>query len=594
MPLIPLFNDGQQVPQAQIGPAPQGQRQRVIMDLNAATANFATPLLPMELADRSGYDRLGQAFGNASDLLGGLALKKAEAVNIRRVGEGQAQMQQQLAEFDAWKQKNPDETTWEGEWASRLETMRESVFGENLSPAARETLQTSYQQFAAQSKIGLTTEVTKVSFRKAAETQLGLAATAFERGDPATADAHLKKAADAGYLSREDARRSSAAGHAQVKMRSLENLGTEVNGAMEVNNLDKAKQLVTANPYLSEQEKGTQITSLTHRFELKQTHDQLYALATDQPHLAPAQLRASLDQKKLSGPDYANLTQFAERRLQEKRAESVQTLRTLIDQRDPAYAKGLKDNPFLREKDREDLQRYAWEPLSTDPVQASQIYTLAASLEQREGSPEYTLIKEQVLMSLSGEMKEKALAKLNAGSQKPQPPAIARTVQNIYQQSHQDLANGHYGALHGPLASIRTELPPKIRMEVDAIKSSLNIGLEDRLTKEPDLVKTQELDARRLWWENQPNKGYNFKSFMVDDLAAQHRAASQKQKVIAEFEDWLGAHPKASLQEVNATYVNLAVKYKSHSDGEAASTEIRRIDEGILKTRKIIQQHASH
>lgn len=359
MPLIPLFNDGQQVPQAQIGPAPQGQRQRVIMDLNAATANFATPLLPMELADRSGYDRLGQAFGNASDLLGGLALKKAEAVNIRRVGEGQAQMQQQLAEFDAWKQKNPDETTWEGEWASRLETMRESVFGENLSPAARETLQTSYQQFAAQSKIGLTTEVTKVSFRKAAETQLGLAATAFERGDPATADAHLNKAADAGYLSREDARRSSAAGHAQVKMRSLENLGTEVNGAMEVNNLDKAKQLVTANPYLSEQEKGTQITSLTHRFELKQTHDQLYALATDQPHLAPAQLRASLDQKKLSGPDYANLTQFAERRLQEKRAESVQAFHGALQNRLPLDVEKLKADPFLTPEDRLALQQYA-------------------------------------------------------------------------------------------------------------------------------------------------------------------------------------------------------------------------------------------
>ena len=351
MPLIPLFNDGQQVPQAQIGPAPQGQRQRVIMDLNAATANFATPLLPMELADRSGYDRLGQAFGNASDLLGGLALKKAEAVNIRRVGEGQAQMQQQLAEFDAWKQKNPDETTWEGEWAGRLETMRESVFGENLSPAARETLQTSYQQFAAQSKIGLTTEVTKVSFRKAAETQLGLAATAFEKGDPATADAHLNKAADAGYLSREDARRSSAAGHAQVKARALDDYQVSRTEAVRTRNFVAAAAL---------DEQAYKQGFLTEkRFEVLQTHNvegQWVKDLEDQIAVDPRVGKTLLDGPNLPRADLDYLARRADLRLAELQATEANDITQKVIS--GALRRGSElefhwiDNPAMQERIR--------------------------------------------------------------------------------------------------------------------------------------------------------------------------------------------------------------------------------------------------
>lgn len=199
MPLIPLFRDGQSVKTPKVLPPGQNRRLNVVMDLNGAAQGFATPKTPYSLADRSGGQAIGQAMTNVSKVMEHLALKKAEARNVRHVAEADAKMQQAYFDYEKWKVKNPDPVGWETEWQGRVAGLHESVFTDDHSPKAREDIQGRLGLFNTTSNITVAKMAMKQEFAMAGDALKAGAESAFASGDIERGEQYVSDWVRGGY-----------------------------------------------------------------------------------------------------------------------------------------------------------------------------------------------------------------------------------------------------------------------------------------------------------------------------------------------------------------------------------------------------------
>ncbi|HEY1082217.1 MAG TPA: hypothetical protein VGE29_08145 [Prosthecobacter sp.] len=335
MPLVPLFNDGQSVKTPGPAPVPQGRLLRVVMESSRDASGFASPLLPMELADRRGLAYLGRAAQEAAGAMGAIAQKKAEAINIRRVAEAERAMDEETAKFETWKLQNPDETTWEAEWQNRLSAMPDTLFTEGLSPVAREAIQDRYTRFKGQSAVRVATDSAKISFRKAGEELEARAVRAYDAGDVTGGNAAIEEGVKRGMIGGDRGARMSVAGHHHAKALALDDLANGISAALDnpdrTQGLATAKQLIAdSGDLLREPERRAKLARIDAVHGVNLEKDQFQEAVLTDPAKAAAELQDATKWPRITGGDRAAALVDAKRMQAQQAGDAYQDAKTRI------------------------------------------------------------------------------------------------------------------------------------------------------------------------------------------------------------------------------------------------------------------------
>lgn len=352
MPVIPLFNGGERVKAPAVLPSAENRRLLVPMNLNGAAQGFATPQLPYALADRSGGQAMGKALQQVGGVMETIALKKAEALNIRHVAEADAAMDQAFAEFENWKLSNPDETKWEAEWRNRMQTLPELVMHDSLSPDARDAVDLRLKLFNGKASIRVATDVAKTAFQKAGETLIGQALKAYEQGDTAGGSAYISEGVKRGMIPADTGVRYTLAGEAQAKAKRLDDLSNNVSTALMNERPDQARELVAASTDLSTAERENKLAEIRTRHERNEEIRNLQAIVWDDPNKAIEDAKLSREEDRISELDRIAITKDALQRKAELRRDAVNYYLEQIAIGNIPTKDALDKEPHLTDYDR--------------------------------------------------------------------------------------------------------------------------------------------------------------------------------------------------------------------------------------------------
>ena len=332
MPTIPLFDQGQTVKTPQVQAPPQGRRLQVVMDLNGAAKGFATPLIPEALADRSGGIAIGAAGHQIGNAMMQLGRKKAEAQNITHVGEADMEMQKEMADFENWKLKNPDENTWQPEWNQRMTSLPERLFSDSQSSDARRVIDQRFKLFQGQSSIRLSTDAAKQAFNKAGETLTANAVRAFDGGDLAGGRSYIEQGVRSGFIAGDTAARMVISAEHQDKARRLDDLQASVSAALDNRQTDAAKKLVhDSGDLLTGPQKEAKLAEIGARHESNIQADEVQALSLTKPAEAVRKLEAGEWDKIRSPGDRQMLIAKAKDIQAGYASEAFRDIKTRID-----------------------------------------------------------------------------------------------------------------------------------------------------------------------------------------------------------------------------------------------------------------------
>lgn len=283
MPTIPLFNDGQSVQPARLQPPNLARTHQVLVQLDGAARNYASPSIPWQLANNRGGQAMGAAFGHIAGILEQRAIKQAEAINIRKAAEADMAMESAHAEFEAWKLQNPDETKWAGEWQNRLGSLRSTVLTDALSPKAAEDIGLRFDLFSNKSLSNVQTSAAKASFQKAGETLTAQALRAYDAGDTEGGDAYLEEGVKRNFIGGAQAARMQIAAKSEAESRQRAELKDLVSAAIDNRKIDEAKALVSDAPFLKDHERKATLADIGARAEAAMQADEVQALTLTRP-----------------------------------------------------------------------------------------------------------------------------------------------------------------------------------------------------------------------------------------------------------------------------------------------------------------------
>lgn len=205
MPIIPLVKNN---PVADLPGAVLNRERGPVVDRSAQGAEgvrlakaSAMPELPIELAN-NGLAPIGRAIAQAGDLMSALAMKRREAENDVQIAEADNTMIAERGDYDAWRERNPDPTTWEAEWGKRVNKLREGVSkNPRLHHEAREQIGMRMERFAVQHGSDVTRAAAGKTFELAKLTFLATANQAIESQDAGRFDEAITSAESKGYIS---------------------------------------------------------------------------------------------------------------------------------------------------------------------------------------------------------------------------------------------------------------------------------------------------------------------------------------------------------------------------------------------------------
>lgn len=535
------------------------------------------------IAQAQGMGAIGNGLQDAGSSLGQISGAMSHAVNVRRVTEAGLSTAQASQDIAAEIAQEPDPTKWEGIASKRASETAKNLINPTDSPAARQQIDLHAAEWgirlagqtrlaAINQQFSLTSQTLGVAFKKAIESK-----------DYASADAIREQMKPyLGPAAMEEARLQSIASQmtdTDVQAKTL----IEQEGAAAV---PKVKALYEANPHFDKQTRESRMGGMEYQAKV----EDMGVMAVTDPFRAVELARSH----GLRGPDLVRIEKLAESSVQQKRADSLKADAETINGGGRLTAEALMDNPYYSDFDRQQIAAFQDAGPKNDPVAYAKLFADAANFKGDESSPEYAVLSQRASLALDGDLQSKVLSKLGETVKNKNPDELTRSMNEVFSLAKDDLAAGRFGELHGALGDLKTALPPKARMEVDAIKAELLTDEEKvRLASEPAYNDHLEGRARDVWFQRnnpKPAEGQTFANYFVEDANKATAASRRYGDALANLEAWKKANPKATPQELRAQYDKSIVGQRAALPSLFPGAPAEKIDlsTSLDKTRSIL------
>lgn len=542
------------------------------------------------IAQAQGMGAIGNGLQDAGSSLGQISGAMSHAVNVRRVTEAGLSTAQASQDIAAEIAQEPDPTKWEGIAAKRASETAKNLINPTDSPAARQQIELHAAEWgirlAGQTKLSaigrqfeLTAQTLKVAHSQAIQAKDYAGASGIEENmKPYLGPAAL-----------EEARLQSIASQMTDTDMQAKTL-IEQEGAAAV---PKVKALYEANPHFDKQTRESRMGGMEYQAKV----EDMGVMAVTDPFRAVELARSH----GLRGPDLVRIEKLAENSVQEKRAESLKGYEEGIKMGNLPSPDELRSNQFLTDFDRGSVAAFATQGPKNDPVAYATLFADAANFKGDESSPEYAVLSQRASIALDGDLQSKVLSKLGETVKNKNPDELTRSMNEVFSLAKDDLSAGRFGELHGALGDLKTALPPKTRMEVDAIKADITKEKGSLWWKENKTSDELESEARLTWWQRDHSKPFSrtdsehnkmFRDFIVKDSNKATAAQRRYGDALANLEAWKKANPKATPQELRAQYDKSIVGQRAALPSLFPDAPAEKIDlsASLDKTRSILSK----
>lgn len=549
----------------------------------------------------------GPAVGNALVQVGQLgsqmAAQMAQANDTRQFMEAEGIMQKHAKEQQLFQQQTPDQDQWLPSWEKRQQQMAADFQKMSLTKQGRMTLDRGFNRWSSGQTIDIQGQAFKQSVGRAKMAVLNRATEAAQAGDARGIDGAIAMLPQDFTTpeEREDLRLQLHGTALNVQRDQVKN---SVSAALLNNQPETAKAWLDKglqSGALTKEQHAAQMADVDHAARI----NDLITIAHDNPRIildndnTPGLAKVKQAAGELSGPERIKLENAAQSRLNELRTDAVKSytdqIKMGVADKESFADKILKDSN-LETVDKANLSRFLDVGPVNDPVAYAKLYAEAKTFEGKEGSPEYARLLSRADMALDGDHKSGVVQALGEAVKAPKD-AQSRAKNAIFSQMSDDLQAGLFGSLNGKLADLKTSLDPKMRAEVDAIKSELLTDDEKaRIAKEPTRADYIEGKARDLWWQRNhkhPASGETFDNHVVDDEAAKRMASQRAWDAMASLEKWQSENPKATPQELRSQYESYLVKQRAAG---SVSPLLPPIEVPTVKIdlKELLKRHASN
>lgn len=523
---------------------------------------------PVQLTSNANQTaQMGRAIGQAGETLVNLQAKYAELVDARSMIAAENVMRQTTNDFNAWRldPQNADESAWLPKWQEMQAAAQKQIDGLKMTEGARLNTTRSWGRWSDAQTISVQGDVFKQGVQRAKDAIDLRVMQAAEAGDDERIRSSYQHAATLGVMTPE---RAALEEHAalqkskQVRVSQFnQGLDTMLNDPAA--KPDEVRASIRQNPDLTDSEKSNLLTKLDNRFK-------------------DAELEHLIDTNPIHGFEAAQ-NDFARGRITanrldelKRRSEAVQTR-----ERGKQYAgiadamkakasmaeimKLLDEGNFLTPGDKAEILTVINTKVD-DEFMLSMLAKEAANFQHAPDSPEYFLFTKRVDAMATGDnrahilgLRDKALAGEKEGG------SFSRSFGKVFSFADDDLKNGVFGPTTGKLSDIKTVLPPKIRAEVDTLKTKFLNENAERIKKEPQFADYAEAKAREAWWntQNEDTRGESFQAFEVEDAAASRSAAALQVQAIQELEAFRNANPNKTASELVSEYGRIVARMRS-------------------------------
>lgn len=523
---------------------------------------------PVQLTSNANQTaQMGRAIGQAGETLVNLQAKYAELVDARSMIAAENVMRQTTNDFNAWRldPQNADESAWLPKWQEMQAAAQKQIDGLKMTEGARLNTTRSWGRWSDAQTISVQGDVFKQGVQRAKDAIDLRVMQAAEAGDDERIRSSYQHAATLGVMTPERAaleEYEALQKSKQVRVSQFnQGLDTMLNDPAA--KPDEVRASIRQNPDLTDSEKSNLLTKLDNRFK-------------------DAELEHLIDTNPIHGFEAAQ-NDFARGRITANRLDELKRRSEAVHTRERGkqYAgiadamkakaskaeimKLLDEGNFLTPGDKAEILTVINTKVD-DEFMLSMLAKEAANFQHAPDSPEYFLFTKRVDAMATGDnrahilgLRDKALAGEKEGG------SFSRSFGKVFSFADDDLKNGVFGPTTGKLSDIKTVLPPKIRAEVDTLKTKFLNDNAERIKKEPQFADYAEAAAREAWWKTQSEdtRGESFEAFEVEDAAALRSAAALQVQTIQELEAFQKANPNKLPSELVAQYYSITAKLRS-------------------------------
>ena len=524
-----------------------------------------TPVQLTSNANRTA--QMGQAIQQAGETLVNLQAKYAELVDARSMIAAENVMRQTTQDFNTWRldPQNADESAWLPKWQEMQSAAQKQIDGLKMTEGARLNTTRSWGRWSDAQTISVQGDVFKQGVQRTKDAIDLRVMQATKEGDDERIRSSYQHAATLGVMTPERAaleEYEALQKSKQVRVsRFHESLDAMLNDPAA--KPDDVRAFIRQNPDLGDSEKSKLLMQVENRFK----DAELEHLIDTNPVHGLESAQNDFSRGKITANKLDELTRRADTVKTRERGKQYEGIVDAMKAGTPkeGIAKMLDDGNFLTPGDKAEIM-LALDKTANDPMMLSTLAKEAANFQHPPDSPEYFLFTKRVDAMATGNnrshilgLRDKALAGEKDGG------SFSRSFGKVFSFADDDLKNGVFGPTTGKLSDLNTVLPPKIRAEVDTLKTKFLNENAERIKKEPRFVDYAETAAREAWWENQneDTRGENFQDFEVEDEAKIRVANALRVQAMQELEAFQKANPNKLPSELVAQYDSITAKLRS-------------------------------
>lgn len=524
-----------------------------------------TPVQLTSNANRTA--QIGQAIGQAGETLVNLQAKYAELVDARSMIAAENVMRQTTNDFNSWRldPQNADESAWLPKWQEMQAAAQKQIDGLKMTEGARLNTTRSWGRWSDAQMISVQGDVFKQGVKRTKDALDLRMKQGIDSGDDSLIRSTVEHGVKLGVLTPEEGAlvEYDASKAAKETRRGRFNLDLKTMLDAPTAKADEVKASIQSNADLTDSEKSNLLMQVENRFK----DAELEHLIDTNPVHGLESAQNDFSRGKITANKLDELTRRADTVKTRERGKQYEGIVDAMKAGTPkeGIAKMLDDGNFLTPGDKAEIMLALDKP-ANDPMMLSTLAKEAANFQHAPDSPEYFLFTKRVDALATGDnrahilgLRDKALAGEKEGG------SFSRSFGKVFSFADDDLKNGVFGPTTGKLSDLNTVLPPKIRAEVDTLKTKFLNENAERIKKEPQFADYAEAKAREAWWEtqNEDTRGESFQAFEVEDAAASRSAAALQVQAIQELEAFRNANPNKSASELVSEYGRIVSRMRS-------------------------------
>lgn len=511
--------------------------------------------------------QIGRAIGQAGETLVNLKTKYDDLVDARSMIAAENVMRQTTNDFDAWRRnpENADESAWLPKWQEMQSTAQKQIDGLKMTEKARLITTRSWGRWSDAQTVNVQGNVFKQGVQRTKDALDLRMKQAIDLGDDSTIRSTVENGVSLGVYTPEEGALVEYDASKAAKGTRRERFNLELKTILDAPTAkaDEVKATIQSNADLTDSEKSNLIMQVENRFKDAELE---HLIDTNPVHGFEA-AQNDFARGKITANKLDELTRRAETVKTRERGKQYEGIVDAMKARTPkdGIAKMLDEGNFLTPGDKAELM-LALDKRDNDPMMLSTLAKEAANFQHAPDSPEYFLFTKRVDALTTGNnrshilgLRDKALAGEKEGG------SFSRSFGKVFSFADDDLKNGVFGPTTGKLSDIKTVLPPKIRAEVDTLKTKFLNENAERIKKEPQFADYAEAKAREAWWntQNEDTRGESFRAFEVEDAAASRSAAALQVQTIQELEAFRKANPNKTASELVSEYGRIVARMRS-------------------------------